>query len=114
MRIRSTRYLVQNLKSRSFQITIKNCIGSDQRALFSTSIALSKKGSSGIRSNPKIDEFFPNVVDFPNRHIGPRKHETQVMCNELGYNVSFFKAIIIRGLRVLEKTYNFYISEVLM
>ena len=107
MRIRSTRYLVQNLKSRSSQNTIKNCIGSDQRALFSTSIALSKKGSSGIRSNPKIDEFFPNVVDFPNRHIGPRKHETQVMCNELGYNVSCFQAVIIRGLIVGKKLIKF-------
>ena len=90
MRIRSTMYIVQHLKSSSFQNAIKYCIGSEQRALFSTSIALSKKGSSGIRSNPKLDEFFPNVVDFPNRHIGPRKHETQAMCNEVGYSVSYF------------------------
>ena len=88
MRIHTTRYLIQNLKSSSFRDAIRHCLSGEQRALFSTSICLSRKESSSIRSNPKIDELFPNVVDFPNRHIGPRKHETQAMCNEVGFNVS--------------------------
>ena len=73
MRIHCTRYLVQNLKSSSFQNAVKHCLGNSETALFSTSISLQRKDSSGLRSNPKIDELFPNVVDFPNRHIGPRK-----------------------------------------
>ena len=88
MRIHTTRYLIQNLKSSSFQDAIRHCLSGEQRALFSTSITLSRKDSSSIRTNPKIDELFPNVVDFPNRHIGPRKHETQAMCDEVGFTVS--------------------------
>ena len=97
MRIHATRYLVQNLKSSSFQDAIRHCLSREQRVLFSTSINLSRKESSSIRSNPKIDELFPNVVDFPNRHIGPRKHETQAMCNEVGFNVShcfYFRTVL--------------------
>ena len=37
----------------------------------------------------KLDEFFPEVVDFPGRHIGPRKHESRAMLKDLGYNVSY-------------------------
>ena len=88
MRIQSTRYLVQNLKPRSFRKAIKHCVSSEQRVLFSTSICLPRKETSSLRSTSKIDDLFPNVVDFPNRHIGPRKHETQAMVNELGFNVS--------------------------
>ena len=39
-------------------------------------------------SGEKLDEFFPEVVDFPGRHIGPRKHESRAMLKDLGYNVS--------------------------
>ena len=99
MRIHCTRYLVQNLKSSSFQNAVKHCLGNSETALFSTSISLQRKDSSGLRSNPKIDELFPNVVDFPNRHIGPRKHETKAMCDELGYNVSSNKANFVTAVK---------------
>ena len=88
MRIHTTNYLVQSLKSSSIQSAIKNGISGEHRALFSTSFCLSRKDESRIRSTPKLDAIFPNVMDFPNRHIGPRKYESKAMLNELGFNVS--------------------------
>ena len=38
-------------------------------------------------SGSKLDELLPKVVDFPARHIGPRKHEAKDMLNEIGYAV---------------------------
>lgn len=35
----------------------------------------------------KLDELFPTVVDFPARHIGPRKHEAKEMLELIGYKV---------------------------
>ena len=42
----------------------------------------------------KLDELFPRVEDFPNHHIGPRRHEAKAMLQTLGYNVTT-KFIII-------------------
>jgi hypothetical protein len=35
----------------------------------------------------KLDELLPRVVDFPSRHIGPRKHEAKQMLHEIGFSV---------------------------
>ena len=35
----------------------------------------------------KLDEFLPEIADFPARHIGPRKHDATAMLEELGYKV---------------------------
>jgi len=33
----------------------------------------------------KLDTLMPATVDFPDRHIGPRKHDVQKMLKQLGY-----------------------------
>jgi len=33
----------------------------------------------------KLDTLMPDTVDFPDRHIGPRKHDVQHMLKKLGY-----------------------------
>ena len=33
----------------------------------------------------KLDEMVPITVDFPARHIGPRKHDARAMLKQLGY-----------------------------
>ena len=88
MRIPNARYIVQNLKSFPVQNAVKRCVLIQHGASFSTSTCSPRKESSSIRSSPKLDDLFPDVIDFPNRHIGPRKHETKAMLNEFGYNVS--------------------------
>ena len=92
MRFNTGRCINKSVKSFFLHDVLNRCIGSEQRALFSTSICSQRNSSSGsqkrIRSIPKLDDVFPAVVDFPNRHIGPRKHESKAMLNELGYNVS--------------------------
>jgi len=35
----------------------------------------------------RLDEFLPEIADFPARHIGPRKHDATAMLEELGYEV---------------------------
>ena len=53
---------------------------------------------SAGKGDAKLDEFFPEVVDFPGRHIGPRKHESRAMLKDLGYSVS--KDLVIRPVMV--------------
>jgi len=36
-------------------------------------------------ASTKLDEMVPVVVDFPARHIGPRKHDARSMLKQLGY-----------------------------
>ena len=36
-------------------------------------------------STSKLDEMVPITVDFPARHIGPRKHDARAMLKQLGY-----------------------------
>ena len=50
---------------------------------------------TGAHGNDKLDEIFPKVVDFPGRHIGPRKHESKAMLTELGYNVSVPRSLVV-------------------
>jgi len=40
---------------------------------------------SGVTGS-KLDEILPHTVDFPARHIGPRKHDVRSMLKQLGYN----------------------------
>ena len=47
--------------------------------------ASSKAQPVSAMSAAKLDELFPPVVDFPSRHIGPRKHETKDMLKMIGY-----------------------------
>ena len=35
------------------------------------------------------------VEDFPNHHIGPRRHEAKAMLQTLGYNVSNYQIEMI-------------------
>ena len=43
--------------------------------------------SDGAVALTKLDEFLPEVADFPARHIGPRKHDAAAMLETLGYKV---------------------------
>ena len=45
----------------------------------------------------KLDDLFPKVVDFPARHIGPRKHEAKDMLKTIGYSVR----LVLISLRVI-------------
>ena len=36
-------------------------------------------------ASTKLDEIVPVTVDFPARHIGPRKHDARAMLKQLGY-----------------------------
>ena len=61
------------------------------QARLMTSFQGGRSYHTGAHGNDKLDEIFPKVVDFPGRHIGPRKHESKAMLTELGYNVSVLK-----------------------
>lgn len=40
-----------------------------------------------VRCLATVKEIFPNKVDFPSRHIGPRKTDVVQMLDLLGYKV---------------------------
>lgn len=40
-----------------------------------------------IRCLATVKDIFPNKVDFPSRHIGPRKTDVVEMLDLLGYKV---------------------------
>lgn len=44
---------------------------------------------TSVRSLATVKEIFPNKVDFPSRHIGPRKTDVVEMLDLLGYKVDF-------------------------
>ena len=59
---------------------------------------------AAVESTPsKLDEILPEIVDFPARHIGPRKHEAKMMLAELGYEVLYIlsKMLICHNFNVL-------------
>lgn len=41
-----------------------------------------------IRCLATVKDIFPNKVDFPSRHIGPRKTDVVEMLDLLGYKVN--------------------------
>lgn len=44
---------------------------------------------TSVRSLATVKDIFPNKVDFPSRHIGPRKTDVVEMLDLLGYKVGF-------------------------
>lgn len=45
------------------------------------------RGVQSIRCLATVKDIFPNKVDFPSRHIGPRKTDVVEMLDLLGYKV---------------------------
>lgn len=43
--------------------------------------------AQSIRCLATVKDIFPNKVDFPSRHIGPRKTDVVEMLDLLGYKV---------------------------
>lgn len=46
-----------------------------------------KNGVRCITQSSKSDNLFPERVDFPSRHIGPRDQDVVTMLDLLGYKV---------------------------
>lgn len=47
-----------------------------------------RNGVRCITQSTKSDSLFPERVDFPSRHIGPRDQDVVTMLDLLGYKVS--------------------------
>lgn len=47
-----------------------------------------KQGVRCITQSTKSDSLFPERVDFPSRHIGPRDQDVVTMLDLLGYKAS--------------------------
>ena len=67
-------------------VLARRCSGCIAVPLVHRGIRLSALGSSPAQKS-KLDELFWPVVDFPSRHIGPRKHEAKDMLRTIGYEV---------------------------
>lgn len=61
------------------------------------------KNAIVLRSLATIKEIFPNKIDFPTRHIGPRKTEVVGMLDLLGYKViiEITNFILVKRLKIL-------------
>lgn len=71
-------------------------------SLFKKSVEKLKYGSRCLSKGSKDENLFPERVDFPSRHIGPRDQDVVTMLDLLGYKVSeniiLFKILIFKTL----------------
>lgn len=61
-----------------------------------------------------VKDVFPNKIDFPTRHIGPRKTEVVAMLDLLGYKViviashHIFSFVAIRNNNLKNECFSFF------
>lgn len=64
------------------QVLVRNLLAAAQRKSI---VGLNGPSALAVRYLATVTEYFPNKVDFPSRHIGPRKTDVVEMLDLLGY-----------------------------
>lgn len=82
------RIINRSLVNSKSLLTLAKCVSKESNCL---------KGSRCLMSQTsKSESLFPERVDFPSRHIGPRDQDIVTMLDSLGYKVrsTFFSSFL--------------------